>query len=975
MNWLGMRRRTAAAVGVVVGLSMMPLVGGQPASAAGGELFFSEYVEGSSFNKALEIYNGTGSAVDLAAGGYNIQLFSNGNTAAGATFDLQGTLVDGDVFVLAQSGADAAILAQADQTTGNGLFNGDDALVLRKGSTALDVLGQVGFDPGSEWGTGDTSTGENTLRRKASVSAGDTEGGDVFDPSVEWDGFAQDTFDGLGSHEAGPPADVAPTVDSTEPPDGVSGVPMDQTVSVSFSEAVNAAAGAFTLACAGNLVPVAVSGGPTTFSIDPAGDLPNDVVCTLTVHAAEVTDQDGEPDAMGADYATTFNVVESGPVCDHRYTPTYEIQGNGPATEQTGAVSTKGVVVGDYEGSSPRLRGFYVQDLEGDHDRATSDAIFVFNASEDEVDLGDIVRVTGNASEFQDQTQISAFENGVAICGSGATVEPTKVRLPFHDDADKERYEGMLVELPQTLSVTELFQLGRFGQVLLSSHRRLPQPTNVVKPGKHANKLQVKNDLNQILVDDATQDQNADPIRFARNGEPLSASNTLRGGDTARGIVGVMTYTWGGNSSSPNDYRVRPIGAMGGSVNFETVNERTAAPEAVGGGLKVASFNVLNYFNTFNDSEIPGHDCTGGVSGQPMECRGADDSFELERQADKIVAAIQGLDADVVGVIEIENDGYGPDSALQDLVNRLNAAAGPGTYDFIDADAGTEEVDALGDDAIKVGMLYKPASVTPVGETAVLNTDTFVNGASGDPRNRPALAQTFEDRDGGRVTLVVNHLKSKGSACVVDGDPDTGDGQGNCNQTRLESAQELAEWLADDPTAVDDSDVLLMGDLNSYAMEDPITALKNAGYTDLVRSFEGEDAYSYVFDGQWGYLDHALASSSLQSQVTGTTTWHINADEPTALDYNTNFKSTGQVASLYAPDPYRSSDHDPVLVGLDLSVGERVVDSWVTGSGSHTAEDGSADFSLSALYAPRRTSVAGQRRQHRDPPPLPFLHH
>jgi predicted extracellular nuclease len=358
---------------------------------------------------------------------------------------------------------------------------------------------------------------------------------------------------------------------------------------------------------------------------------------------------------------------------------------------------------------------------------------------------------------------------------------------------------------------------------------------------------------------------------------------------------------------------------MGGAIEFEAVNERPAAPEDVGGDLKVASFNVLNYFNTFNDFSTAGHECAGGVAGAPMECRGADDAEELERQADKIVAAITGLDADVVGVIEIENDGYGPDSALQDLVNRLNEAEGAGTYSFIDVDERTGQVDALGDDAIKVGLLYKPATAQPVARTAVLNTDSFVNDANGEPSNRPALAQMFRDDDGGRVTVVVNHLKSKGSDCEP-ADPDRLDGQGNCNQTRTDAATELAEWLATSPNGQKDPDVLIMGDLNAYAMEDPIRALEAAGYTNLVRDREGEDAYSYVFDGQWGYLDHALGSETLLGgQVTGVTTWHINADEPNVLDYNTDFKSPGQVESLYAPTPYRSSDHDPVLVGLDLT--------------------------------------------------------
>ncbi len=909
MNWLGFRRQTAAAVGIAVGLGMAPLAG--VASAAAGDLYFSEYVEGSSFNKAVEIYNGTGAPVDLAASGYSLQVYSNGGST-GSPVSLSGTVAAGDVFVLAQSAADPAILAQSDQTSGAGLWNGDDAVVLTKDGTAVDVIGQVGVDPGTEWGSGLTSTADNTLRRKSTISAGDTDGSDAFDPAVEWDGFAGNTFDGLGSHTAGPPPDVAPMVDSTVPVEGAAEVPDDQTLTVTFSEEVDAAAGAFTLACDDTAVPATVSGGPTTFSVDPDGALPAQTGCTLTVHAAQVTDRDGDATTMAADYMTSFDVAEAGPVCEHQYTRIYDIQGSGAAGAVTGAVSTKGVVVGDHEGASPRLRGFYLQDLEGDDNPRTSDAIFVFNGNEDEVSIGDVVRVRGNAGEFQDQTQLSAFSDGVAVCGSDATVEPTKVRLPFKDAADQERYEGMLVRLPQTLSVTEHFQLARFGQVLLSSHGRLAQPSNVVEPGEKANRLQAKNDLNQILVDDALQNQNADPIVFARNGQPLSAGNTLRGGDTAENIVGVMTYTWGGNAASPNAYRVRPIGAMGGSVDFRAADQRPTAPDSVRGDLRVASFNVLNYFNSFGNS------CTGGVSGPPMECRGADDTFELDRQAAKIVAAIQGLDADVVGVIEIENDGYGDDSALQDLVNRINAKAGAGTYDFIDADAGTGEVDALGDDAIKVGMLYKPAAVTPVGQTAALNTDSFVNGASGEPRNRPALAQSFEDADGGTATVVVNHLKSKGSDCVDDEDPDAGDGQGNCNVTRTESAKELAEWLGTDPTDVDDSDVLIMGDLNSYAQEDPITALKDAGYTDLVRRYEGRDAYSYVFDGQWGYLDHALASKSLNPQVTGTTTWHINADEPTALDYNDDFKSAGQVASLFAPDAYRSSDHDPVLVGLNL---------------------------------------------------------
>ena len=272
------------------------------------------------------------------------------------------------------------------------------------------------------------------------------------------------------------------------------------------------------------------------------------------------------------------------------------------------------------------------------------------------------------------------------------------------------------------------------------------------------------------------------------------------------------------------------------------------------------------------------------------------------------------MNPDVLGVNEIENDGYGPASAMQFLVDRLNATTAPGTYALVDVDANTGQVNAMGTDAIKVGLLYKPAAVTPVGQTAALNTVAFVNGGDGAPRSRPSIAQAFqENATGARFIVDVNHLKSKGSACDL---PDQGDGQGNCNQVRVNAANELTSWLASDPTGTGDPDILLVGDYNSYAMEDPITAIKNAGYTNLIASLLGPNAYSYVFDGQWGYLDHALASGPMATRVTGVAESHINSDEPSVLDYNTDFETPNLQSTLYAPDEFRVSDHDPVIVGL-----------------------------------------------------------
>lgn len=292
--------------------------------------------------------------------------------------------------------------------------------------------------------------------------------------------------------------------------------------------------------------------------------------------------------------------------------------------------------------------------------------------------------------------------------------------------------------------------------------------------------------------------------------------------------------------------------------------------------------------------------------------RGADNAEELARQEAKLVAAINASGADVVGLMEIENNGYASDSAIATLVDALNAdVAAKGiegvTWAYSVPKDAQGNVTSPGDDAIAVGMLYNSEVVAPLGAAATKTDGAFASA------NRAPLLQTFEEISTGEVfSVVVNHFKSKGS--VVNGEEDIGDGQGNNNPTRVEAAEALLEWLASDPTGSGDSDVLIIGDLNAYAMEDPIMTLLEAGYTRL------NDDYSYVFDGFWGSLDHALASSSLQDQVTGATTWHINADEAPALDYNTDFTSDRQDENLYAPDPFRSSDHDPILVGLDLGV-------------------------------------------------------
>ncbi len=855
------------------------------------KLFFSEYIEGSSFNKALEIYNGTGADVDLAALGLRVELYSNGSAAVSQSVALSGTLAAGDVYVLANPSADPAILAETDLQNGAVVnFNGDDAVALRSGATLLDVIGQIGFDPGTEWGTGLTSTADNTIRRKAGITHGDTNATDAFDPAVEWDGFANNTFDGLGSH-----GETAPRVKATTPAAGASGVARESNVSITFSEPVNTGPGAFQIVCtASGTHPAAQSGGPTTFTLDPTTNFANNESCTVTVFADAITDVDADdpPNTMTANYVFTFQTADTF-TCGDPTDAVHDVQGSSLAAPHVGTTYTlEGIVVGDYQSTTTEFSGFYLEEPIGDWDADTrsSEGVFVFdNGFGVDVNVGDLVRVRGRAAEFNGLTELGNVD-GVAICTTGNELPPAQnISLPVASLNDLEPVESMRVHFAQDLTATEVFNLGRFGEISLSGVGRLFVGTAVAAPGAAANAVTDQNNRSRIILDDGNNQQNIDPVRNPQGG--LSATNTLRVGDTLHGLDGVMDYRF-------SSYRIQPSGPL----TWDHTNPRTAAPEPVEGNLKVASFNVLNFFNGNGTHQ------QGTAGGFPTS-RGAETLFEFDRQLAKEVSALKAMNADIVGLMEIENDA-GTRPAIADLVDGLNAAMGAGAYAYVDTGV-------IGTDEIKVALIYKPASVAPVGAWKILTT--AIDPRFLDNKNRPSLAQTFQTPTGGKLTVVVNHLKSKGSGCEDVGDPDTGDGSGNCNVTRTNAAKALVDWLHTDPTGSGDADYLLIGDMNSYTFEDPITAFTNGGLRNLVREFDGMSAYSYVFNGESGYLDHALASSSLAAQATGVAHWHINPDEPTVLDYNTNFKTANQVDTFYDSGPYRSSDHDPVIIGLALN--------------------------------------------------------
>jgi predicted extracellular nuclease len=740
--------------------------------------------------------------------------------------------------------------------------------------------------------------------------------------------------------------DTPPSVAQTVPANGSTGIAADAPITVTFSEAVTVTPAAFSIDCGAGPRPFALAGSAQTYTLTPSPPLPSLADCTVTVFAAEVTDQDGAPTHPDTDVAFAFQTAVLF-ACGEPVTRIHDIQGSGPVSPRVGeTLDIEGIVVGAFQGSAG-LGGFYVQELDEawDTDPATSEGLFVFDGSLGvPVAAGDHVRARGRVAEFGTAgatlTELTAV-TGVQVCSQGHSFPVTTVTLPVPSLETWERYESMAVRLEPVLTVTETFNLGSFGEVVLATGR-LANPTNVVDPGPDAVALQALNDRSRLIVDDGSNlsRQSLDPAPYPEGGG-LAAGDpdrTVRVGDR----VNVATVLQGVLDQRFGTYRLQPTGPL---VFNPPDNPRPGVPPAVGGRLRVASFNVLNYFTTL-DVGAPACGPTGG-----LDCRGANSAEEFTRQRDKIIGALAALDGHVVGLLEIENNAS---TSLQDLVDGLNAVTRPGRYAFVDT--GT-----VGTDAIKVALIYQPAVVTPVGSFAVLD-------ATVDPRaittlNRPALAQTFARRGSRQIlqhfTVAVNHWKSKGSACATPQnpgelvDPDTGDGQGNCNLTRVSMAQALIDWLATnpthDPTPAARRKVLVIGDLNAYAREHPIRALTDpafalpgfpasahATYTNMVERLLGDEAYSFVFQGQSGYLDHALANPVLRPLVTGLGEWHINADEPVALDYNLEWtptipKTPSQQAVLYAPDPFRSSDHDPLLIGLNPLCGDLDDDGDVDG--------------------------------------------
>lgn len=581
-----------------------------------------------------------------------------------------------------------------------------------------------------------------------------------------------------------------------------------------------------------------------------------------------------------------------------------DIQGTGVTSPLAGKVVTVvAVVSGDFQDddvdSNSNLGGFYLQSLQADSDPRSSEGLFVFdrNADGPDVEPGDVVAVTGTVSERFGETQLSA---DTVVKQGRAEVAVTQLALPAaatieNSDgdplADLEHLEGMRLRLNQPIYVRDLHGLERYGEVLLSTTPREFQFTDRSRPdatayADHQRAVAARS----VWLDDGRAEQGVSPVRYlAAEGLPGRAP---RIGDAIVALEAVLRYSRGSGGNGAEGWRLMPVT----EPRFAERNGRPSAPD-VGGNVVVASFNVLNYFETTDN----GKDRCGPTGSDG--CRGADSAAEFDRQRSKIAYAINAMNADIVGLMEIEND---PRESIEDLVAALNEQRDGWSY----VDTGV-----IGADAIRVGLVYRHDVVALEGQHAIL--DSKVDSRFNDKRNRPALAQSFRLRENGATfTVAVNHLKSKGSPCDEDGDPNRGDGQANCNGARTQAAAALAAWMKADPTGSGDDDALIVGDLNAYRQEDPLRALQSAGFHNLLDLGDDETTYSFVHRGESGSLDHALATESLLQQVTGIAEWHINADEAPLYDYNLEFRRD---PALFQPEaPWRASDHDPVMVGLNL---------------------------------------------------------
>lgn len=754
--------RRALATGLALAAGLASVLTPTPAAAATADLLLSEYVEGSSNNKALEFYNGTGAAIDLAAGAYNVQVFFNGAVTAGATVNLTGSVADGDVFVLASASASATILAVADQTTTASLYNGDDAIVLRKGTTVVDSFGQVGLDPGTEWGTGLASTADNTLRRNPDVLAADTDPSDVFDPSVQWTGYATDTFDGLGSHTVvggDQPAlltcgGALTLSQNTGGERIVTGVDADDEI-VDLAVAVS---------------PAPAAGSITRTTLSPAGEVGGTASATITVtadvpvgaYAVTVTSTDAQGTTATCTFTVQVNRVYTvgeiqGPTGDAENgrtdrSPFAPASGNGTSATlfDVRGVITQRTLARTNTGADQN--GFFLQSRtsDTDGDPNSSDGIFVFMGSFTSLiggyvpTVGDEVILRGRVSEFFFMTQLSSASL-VTKLASGVDVRDQVTVADARPPADAaaadrfwERHEGEQLRVRAGSAVTgarDVFASTMDSEIWVID-REDPLMTRANPYTRRVYRDAHPMDNNPLEFFD---DGNGNRILIGSQGVKWTAHDNTTLLPPASDFDLVETDAIGGVTFGFEKYSIQPdVIAFDEGVDPAGLSPPRAADRTE--EYAVATYNVENLYD-YRDDPFDGCDFTGNSG-----CTGVSPPFDYVPASEADYQAhLAGLAAQITGdlhspdlllVQEAEdqdictvsggalvcgavNNADGKPDTLQELALAIAAAGGPAYDAAYDRDG----ADARG---IVSAFLYRTDRLSLAAPAAVLAADPGV---------------------------------------------------------------------------------------------------------------------------------------------------------------------------------------------------------------------------------------------------------
>ncbi|WP_404383072.1 ExeM/NucH family extracellular endonuclease [Knoellia locipacati] len=582
-----------------------------------------------------------------------------------------------------------------------------------------------------------------------------------------------------------------------------------------------------------------------------------------------------------------------------------EIQGTGPASPMQGSqVTTQGVVTAVYPTGG--FNGFYLQTPgtggATDATPGASDGIFVFGTTA--VEVGQCYDVAATVVEFSTLTELT--KAAVAPATDCAPVTPTALSTLPVTNADKEQYEGMLVQPQGTYTITNNYGLNQYGQVGLAvGDQPLYTATDVVLPGVAATAYEAENKKKYITLDDGSswdyirnETAQDSPLPYLSQAEPMRTGSQV---SFAKPVILDYRFQWNYQPTS------QIVGATDADDPVSTENDRESTAPVVGGNLKLATFNVLNYFPDLGATEDTYKNCPyyADRDGTPVttnfcEVRGAWTPEAFKDQESKIVTAIKGLGADVISLEEIENSsaisylpGQPRDKALATLVTALNADGGTWAH------VASPTVTPTNEDVIRTAFIYRTDRVMPLEASQILLDGAFANA-------RYPLAQKFKALNAGSPFVVIaNHFKSKGSGF------DDGTGQGNSNPSRVAQAKALTTWAN---TQFVDEAIFLVGDFNAYSKEDPVREIEAAGYTNLAKQFDDGSA-SYQFDGRLGSLDHGFANAKALKMVTGAGVWDINGDESVAMQYS---RRNYNVTDFFTATPFSSSDHDPLLIGLSV---------------------------------------------------------